>query len=131
MDSCISHVSLGANDVSSMLSFYDAVLAPLGVRRVMETGEHGVAYGRRFPEFWVGHPHDGRPATPGNGIHIAFLAGDRSQVDAFHSAGLRTGGTCDGPPGLRPQYAPHYYGAFLRDPEGNKVEAMLLEDFDR
>lgn len=130
MESCISHVSLGANDMSAMLAFYDAALAPLGVRRVMEAGEHGVAYGRAFPEFWVGPPLDGARATPGNGIHVAFLANDRAAVEAFHAEGLRAGGSCDGPPGPRPHYAPQYYGAFLRDPEGNKVEAMLLEGVD-
>jgi catechol 2,3-dioxygenase-like lactoylglutathione lyase family enzyme len=126
LPSALSHVSLGTNDFDRAVAFYDRVLAPLGMRRI-EQFPGGVGWGRRFPEFWVQTPIDGRPATTGNGTHVAFLARDRSQVQAFHAAGLAAGATCDGPPGERPQYGEPYYAAFLRDPDGHKVEAMCWE----
>lgn len=125
-DSILSHVSLGAADMARAGAFYDRVLAPLGCRRVMEF-EGGIGWGRRWPEFWVQTPIDRRPPSVGNGTHIAFLAQDRAAVDAFHAAGLAAGGRCEGPPGPRPEYEPGYYAAFLRDPDGHKIEAMLLE----
>ena len=79
---------------------------------------------RAFPEFWAAQPHDGKRALPGNGAHICFNAADPETVVAFHEAGLAAGGLDDGRPGPRPEYAPGYYAAFLRDPDGNKVEAM-------
>jgi catechol 2,3-dioxygenase-like lactoylglutathione lyase family enzyme len=125
-ESALSHVSLGTADVARAAAFYDQVLAPLGIARVMSF-DFGVGFGRRFPEFWVQLPHDGKAPSAGNGTHIAFLAQDRAAVDAFHAAGLAAGATCEGPPGLRPEYEPGYYAAFLRDPDGHKIEAMLIE----
>lgn len=119
----VSHVSVGVNDVSRAGLFYDAALAPLGVRRVLEHGV-GIGYGRTFPEFWVARPHDGKHAGAGNGAHVCFNAPDVEAVVAFHAQGLAAGGFDDGAPGPRPEYAPGYYAAFLRDPDGNKVEAM-------
>ena len=124
-DSILSHVSLGVDDLTSAGRFYDALLAPLGVGRLME--EHGaIALGLKFPEFWVGPPHDGKPASVGNGTHISFLATDRDQVDKAYAAGLKTGGSDDGAPGLRP-YAEGYYAAFLTDPFGHKVEVHTID----
>jgi catechol 2,3-dioxygenase-like lactoylglutathione lyase family enzyme len=119
----VSHVSVGASDIARAGAFYDAVMAPLGARRIMEHAV-GIGYGRAFPEFWVAHPHDGGEASPGNGTHICFNAEGPEAVTAFHAAGLSAGGTDDGAPGPRPEYAPGYYAAFLRDPDGNKVEAL-------
>lgn len=73
------------------------------------------------PLFLVGRPFDRQLATPGNGAMNALLAADRATVDAVHALALGLGGTCEGPPGLRPEYHPHYYGAYFRDPEGNKL----------
>jgi catechol 2,3-dioxygenase-like lactoylglutathione lyase family enzyme len=119
----VSHVSVGVTDVSRAGVFYDAVMAVLGARRIMEHGV-GIGYGRAFPEFWAAQPHDGKRAAAGNGAHICFNAPDPASVVAFHEAGLAAGGLDDGRPGPRPEYAPGYYAAFLRDPDGNKVEAM-------
>ncbi|MNJ51142.1 Glyoxalase-like domain protein [compost metagenome] len=119
----VSHVSVGASDLSRAARFYDAVLAPLGARRVMEHGR-GVAWGRAFPEFWANLPHDGRDAASGNGVHICLNADSPEAVARFHAAGLATGGFDEGAPGFRPEYAPGYYAAFLRDPDGNKIEAL-------
>lgn len=119
----VSHVSVGVTDIARAAAFYDAVMATLGARRIMEH-EMGIGYGRAFPEFWASRPHDCGAAGTGNGTHICFNAADADAVTAFHAAGLNAGGVDDGAPGRRPEYAPGYYAAFLRDPDGNKVEAM-------
>ncbi len=123
--SVLSHVSLGTNDYPRAKAFYDAVLPTLQIRCVMDfPGAAG--YGRAFPEFWVQRPHDGGRAAVGNGTHVAFLANSEAEVRAFHAAALAHGATDDGPPGLRPEYDAAYYAAFVRDPDGHKIEAMLL-----
>ncbi|MDO5624466.1 MAG: VOC family protein [Pseudomonadota bacterium] len=123
--SILSHVSLGTNRFANAVAFYDAVLGALGIRRVLDLSEHqAVAYGRAYPEFWVQAPHDGQPAQTANGVHVAFFAATPEQVHAFHAAALAAGGTCDGPPGPRPHYGAEYYGGFVRDLDGHKIEAM-------
>ena len=123
--SVISHVSLGTNDYPRAKAFYDAVLATLQIRCVMDfPGAAG--YGRAFPEFWVQTPHDGGRAGVGNGVHVAFLANSVEEVHAFHAQALALGATDDGAPGPRPDYGPDYYAAFVRDLDGHKIEAMLL-----
>ena len=124
--SIISHISVGTADPARAAAFYDAVLATIGARRVLQEGDV-VAYGKLYPEFWVGRPHDRRPPSPGNGTHFAFNAASRAEVDAFHAAALAAGGTDEGPPGPRPEYGAEYYGAFARDLDGNKIEAMVWE----
>ena len=120
----ISHVSFGTNDLDRARAFYDKVLATLGYKRVM-TFEVAVAYGEEYPDFWIGFPHDdSRVAEVGNGVHVAFTAKRREDVDAFHAAAIAAGATDDGPPGPRPLYGESYYGAFVRDPDGNKIEAV-------
>lgn len=120
----LSHVSLGTNDYPRAKAFYDAVLAPLGIRCVMDF-EGGAGYGRAFPEFWIQRAHDGGRASAGNGVHVCFLAGSVDEVKAFHAKALELGGQDEGPPGFRPEYTPGYYAAFVRDLDGNKLEAML------
>ena len=126
--SIMSHVSIGTNDMAKATTFYDAIMKALGYGRVMEHGEFAVAYGTAFPEFWVQAPHDKQSAgQPSNGTHFAFLAPTTEAVDAFHAAALENGGTCDGPPGYRPEYGEPYYGAFVCDPDGHKIEAMIWD----
>lgn len=124
--SILSHVSLGTNRFADAAVFYDKVLATLDVRRVLDLSEEfpAIAYGRAFPEFWIQAPHDGKPAQTANGLHVAFLASTPEQVHAFHAAALAAGGTCDGEPGPRPHYGAEYYGCFVRDLDGHKIEAM-------
>jgi catechol 2,3-dioxygenase-like lactoylglutathione lyase family enzyme len=123
--SVLSHVSLGTNDFARAKAFYDAVLATLQIRCVMDF-PGGAGYGRAFPEFWIQSPHDGGRASTGNGVHISFLANSIEEVNAFHAKALELGGKDDGAPGYRPEYTQNYYGAFVRDLDGNKIEAMLL-----
>lgn len=119
----IHHVSVGTNDVKRARAFYDAVLPTIGLT-LMKSGEDGVDYGSGCLVFSVETPVDGKPATVGNGTHIAFAAEDRAMVNRFYETALANGGTGDGAPGLRPEYDANYYGAFVRDPDGNKIEAV-------
>ncbi|HWL83986.1 MAG TPA: VOC family protein [Roseomonas sp.] len=119
-----SHVTVGARDLDAAVRFYDAVLVPLGLRRMTYEPEIGWASWQKPgepAEFYVCRPFDGRPATWGNGAMNAFFAPDRAAVDAAHAAGLAAGGMDEGAPGLRPLYSAGYYGAYLRDPDGNKL----------
>jgi catechol 2,3-dioxygenase-like lactoylglutathione lyase family enzyme len=122
----ISHVTVGSDDIDRAKAFYKKVMAPLGYARVFE-GDDYFAYGETEtspPCFWVLPPFDGRPAERGNGWHCAFLAPSRAAVEAFHAAALGAGGSDEGAPGLRPQYTANYYGAYVRDPDGNKLQAV-------
>jgi catechol 2,3-dioxygenase-like lactoylglutathione lyase family enzyme len=123
-----SYVSLGTRDLARAIRFYDAVLAPLGHRRVEETDPDATsaAWGvdDPGPHLWVTLPFDGRPASVGNGTMVSFLADSDAAVDAFHAAALLNGGTDEGAPGLRPQYGAHFYTGYVRDPDGNKLNAV-------
>ena len=124
--SIVSHVSLGTNDFERARAFYETVLATLGIRKLMEF-PGAAAFGKAYPEFWVQVPIDGNPATVGNGTHMAFIASDKAAIHAFHQAALAAGAQDDGAPGPRPDYGPAYYGAFVRDPDGHKIEAMYWD----
>ena len=104
------------------------MLATLQIGMVVEHAGIAVAYGRAFPEFWAGLPHDGGQANVGNGSHFGFLSTSREQVDAFHAKALEMGGQSDGVPGLREPHGPQYYGAFVRDLDGHKIEAMFWDE---
>ncbi|WP_156680626.1 VOC family protein [Sphingomonas profundi] len=119
----IHHVSVGTNDVARARAFYDAVLPIVGLA-LMKASDRAVDYGSGHLLFSAETPLDGAPATAGNGSHIAFAVEDRAMVDRFHATALANGGTSDGAPGIRADYDAHYYGAFVRDPDGNKIEAM-------
>lgn len=118
----MSHVSIGTNDFERAVGFYEKVLATVGARRVMEH-PGAVAFGKQYPEFWVQRPLDGGTASPGNGIHFGFVAASREQVQEFYRVALEEGGRDNGAPGPRPHYGEPYYGCFVLDPDGNKIEA--------
>lgn len=124
-DNVMSHVSLGTNDYPRAKAFYDQVLATLQIPCAMDfPGAAG--YGRKFPEFWIQQPHDGKAAGTANGVHVAFLANSIQEVNAFHAKAISLGGKDDGAPGLRPEYDKAYYAAYVRDLDGHKIEAMLM-----
>ena len=125
--STLSHVSIGSNQFQKATAFYDAVLAPLGCKRMVQHPD-AVSYGKKYPEFWVHAPLDGKPATVGNGSHVSFFAASKEAVDAFYDAALKAGATGDGPPGARPHYGAPYYGCFLRDLDGHKIEATYWDE---
>jgi catechol 2,3-dioxygenase-like lactoylglutathione lyase family enzyme len=124
----LHHVSVGVSDVARAAAFYDAVLGALGYKRIVEYLPHAIAYGEVRPRFWVQTPANGEPASVGNGNHIGFMAKSREAVDAFHRAALEQGGTDNGAPGPRPDYGPEYYGAFIIDLDGNRLEATLFTE---
>ena len=123
-----SHLTVGSSDMDRSVRFYDAVLAPVGLVR-LKSFRAASGYGPKdfaginLP-FWILRPHDRKAASAGNGVTVAFTVPSRAAVDAFHGAALANGGTDDGPPGLRTHYHPDYYGAYVRDPEGNKICAV-------
>ena len=124
--SIMSHVSIGTNQLDNALAFYDKVLATIGARRILDHGE-AVAYGREFPEFWVHPPHDGGTASIGNGTHFGFFASNKDEVDTFYKTALECGAKGDGEPGPRPLYGEPYYGCFVRDLDGHKIEAVYWD----
>ncbi len=126
--SIMSHVSVGTNCFREAIAFYDAVLATVGARRILDLqAVNAVAYGKQFPEFWVQVPIDGKPANVGNGTHFSFIAPNKEAVDAFYAAALKAGANPDGAPGGRPHYGEAYYGCFVRDLDGHKIEAMFWD----
>jgi catechol 2,3-dioxygenase-like lactoylglutathione lyase family enzyme len=119
------HITLGTNNVPRSIAFYDAVLAPLGLKQLYYDGDGAGAYGCDHPQFWLVHPLDeSRPASIGNGTHVAFVAPSRAAVEAFHAVALAAGADDAGKPGLRTEYDPDYYAAFVLDPDGHKIEAV-------
>ena len=124
--SIISHVSIGTNDFARAVAFYDRILPILGCKRIMEHPE-AVAYGKLYPEFWVQTPFDGGPAGVGNGSHFAFIAPSKDAVLGFHEAGLAAGAADEGAPGPREAYGAPYFGCFLRDLDGHKIEAAYWD----
>ncbi len=121
----LHHLSLGSNDLARSRAFYDPVLAVLGLR-LLNADAQSLDYGAATWFFSLERPVNGQPATPGNGCHIAFAAETRAMVQEFHRRALEHGGRDAGAPGLRPHYDPHYYGAFVLDPDGNKIEAVTF-----
>jgi catechol 2,3-dioxygenase-like lactoylglutathione lyase family enzyme len=124
--SVISHVSIGTNDFARATRFYDQVLPTLGCKQIMEH-PGAVAYGKLYPEFWVQTPIDGKPANVGNGTHVGFVAATKEAVHAFYDAALAAGGRDEGAPGPRPAYGEPYYGCFVRDTDGHKIEAAYWD----
>lgn len=120
----LNHVSVGTQNVISAVEFYDAVLATLSIQRAHYIDGVAAAYGETF-EFWVGCPCEEK-ASIGNGSHIAFNAPSKEAVDQFYLVALEQGGTCEGKPGTRPEYGDTYYAAFVRDLDGNKIEAVSM-----
>ncbi len=120
-----SHIMVGVSDFDRAMAFYKPVMDALGIQFRFVEPERPWAGWQSSPEprpfFLIGRPHNQQPPEPGNGQMVAFLASSREQVARLHAIALAHGGTCEGPPGLRPEYHAHYYGAYFRDPEGNKL----------
>ncbi len=129
-----SHIFTSVTDFDRALTFYTAVMDSLGLeqrfcdRQRPWAGWHSAQKSRPF--FVVCTPHDQQPHHPGNGQMVAFTADTRAVVRAVHAAALTHGGVCEGPPGLREQYHPHYFGAYFRDPDGNKLAVACHADED-
>lgn len=120
------HVSVGVRDIDRAMAFYRPTLATLGLEVVMDK-KFAVAFGNGTGRqwLWISEPLDkGRAVNANNGAHIALIAESRASVRAFYETAMTNGGHDDGAPGLRPEYTPGYYGAFVLDPDGNKIEAV-------
>ena len=115
----LDHVGFGVSDYDRSKAFYAQALAPLGIRLVMEPAPGVGGFGDQRPFFWI----DTRGSAAHRAVHVAFTAAERATVDAFHAAALAAGGTDNGAPGVRAIYHPHYYGAYVLDPDGNNIEA--------
>ncbi len=125
-----SHVTVGVSDLDRAGSFYDALLVPLGLARRPVTPDGGPPSlcwhrpGTSLPRFYAYLPFDGQPSSYGNGSMTAFLAPSIEAVELAHAQAMRHGGTDEGAPGPRPHYGPGYFGAYLRDPDGNKIHIV-------
>jgi catechol 2,3-dioxygenase-like lactoylglutathione lyase family enzyme len=124
--STLSHVSLGTNQYEKAKAFYTKVLATLGCKIILEH-PGAVAFGKLYPEFWVQTPIDQGKANAGNGTHVGFVANSKAEVEAFYKAALAAGATEDGDPGHRHDYGEPYYGCFVRDLDGHKIEATFWD----
>ena len=118
----LNHVSIGVSDIARTRRFYDAALQPLGYRCLSE-GATSLGYGDEGVGLWIGAAERPVPADEASGLHFCFTAPTRQSVDAFHAAALRNGGRDNGRPGLRKDYGPGYYAAFVIDPDGYRIEA--------
>lgn len=129
-----SHVTVGTTDLQAAADFYDAVLLPLGLMRRQVTPDGGpeaacwVSPNHLLPRFYVYMPFNRQGATAGNGSMTAFLAPSKAAVDHSYSAGINAGGRDDGAPGERTRYGVGYYGAYIRDPDGNKIHIVYRGD---
>ena len=122
----IDHVSIAVCDLKAAARFYEPLLATLGMTKLRDWPDAAVGYGKKYPEFWINRRKDMAPVAADSGVHICLRAPSVPAVDAFHAAALAAGGTSDGAPGLRAHYNENYYAAFIRDPDGNRIEAVTF-----
>ena len=121
-----THVTVGASDLAKAREFYDAVLGPLGIKRLFDAADRS-GYGADAPALLVLKPIDGKPASSGNGVTIGLAAPSRSAINEFHKKALAHGGKDEGAPGVRAAIAPTFYAAYVRDPQGNKLVASCMK----
>ncbi|WP_426609604.1 VOC family protein [Bradyrhizobium sp. McL0616] len=121
----IDHISVGVSDLERSAKFYEAILAALGLTRVV-TRTRTIGFGKTYPEFWINLREAMPRVPPESGVHICLRAKATSEVDAFHAAALAAGGASDGAPGIRPHDRVRYYAAFIVDPDGNRIEAVTF-----
>jgi len=121
----IDHISVGVSNLEHSARFYELALAPLGLVRLV-TRSATVGFGKGYPEFWINLRADMAQVAPDSGVHICLRAKSTGEIDAFHAAALDAGGQSDGVPGLRPHDRVRYYAAFIRDPDGNRIEAVTF-----
>jgi catechol 2,3-dioxygenase-like lactoylglutathione lyase family enzyme len=123
----IDHISIGVSNLERSARFYELTLAPLGLAKLV-TRPATVGFGKAYPEFWINLRPGMTPAAADSGFHVCLRVRSTGDVDAFHEAALKAGGASDGAPGLRPHERVKYYAAFIRDLDGNRVEAVTFPD---
>ena len=124
----IGYVTLGTNDLPRATAFYDALLAEIGCKRLMEFGDRGCAWGSAMdkPMLCIMTPYDGKPATVGNGVMAAIAVDSRDKVDRAHKKALELGGTDEGPAGPRAEGGDGFYAGYFRDLDGNKLDVFFF-----
>jgi catechol 2,3-dioxygenase-like lactoylglutathione lyase family enzyme len=122
----IDHISIAVRDIKAAEVFYTALLAPLGLAKLREWPDTAIGYGKKYPEFWINRRAGMTAVAQDSGVHICLRAVSADAVEAFHAAALAGGGTSDGAPGPRAEYNDRYYAAFVRDPDGNRIEAVTF-----
>ena len=122
----IDHISIAVRDIKAAEVFYTALLAPLGLAKLREWPDAAIGYGKKYPEFWINRRAGMTPVAQDSGVHICLRAVSADAVEAFHAAALAGGGTSDDAPGPRAEYNDRYYAAFVRDPDGNRIEAVTF-----
>jgi catechol 2,3-dioxygenase-like lactoylglutathione lyase family enzyme len=122
----IDHVSIAVRDLKKAEAFYAALLAPLGMTKLREWPDAAIGFGKKYPDFWINRRDTMDRVADDSGGHICLRAPDTAAVDGFHAAALKAGGISDGAPGLRAKYHDNYYAAFIRDPDGNRIEAVTF-----
>ncbi|MBV8753439.1 MAG: VOC family protein [Hyphomicrobiales bacterium] len=121
----IDHVSLGVADLDRAARFYEAVLGAVGFAK-LEVRPATIGFGKRYPEFWLNHRPSMGAVPTDTGVHVCVRARTAEAVDAFHRTALAAGGVCEGAPGVRPHRTGGYYAAFVRDLDGNRIEAVTF-----
>ena len=125
----IDHVSIAVSDLARSAAFYEALLSVLAHKKLV-TRERTIGFGKAYPELWINLRENYEPLPADTGFHIALRARDMATVRAFHETALELGATCDGPPGPRKATNPGYYAAFIRDADGNRIEAVTFVDVE-
>ena len=120
----IDHVSIAVSDLSASAAFYDAVLAPLGLAKLVDRSPATIGFGRKYPEFWLNFREGLKPQPHTTGIHICLRAPSEAAVREFFDAAIARGGKSAGDPGPRQAAFTPYFGAFILDDDGNKIEAV-------
>ena len=123
----IDHISVGVSDLERSARFYEAALAALGLSRLV-TRPATIGFGKRYPEFWINLRAAMAPVAADSGVHVCLRAKSTAEVDAFHAAALRAGGASEEAPRLRPHDRVKYYAAYVRDPDGNRIEAVTFPE---
>jgi catechol 2,3-dioxygenase-like lactoylglutathione lyase family enzyme len=121
----IDHISIAVRDLDACARFYETALAAIGYTKLV-VRPTTVGFGKKYPDFWLNERRTMTPVDPDSGTHVCLRASSAEQVQAFHAAAMAAGGISDGAPGPRPEYTAGYYAAFVRDPEGNKIEVVTF-----
>jgi catechol 2,3-dioxygenase-like lactoylglutathione lyase family enzyme len=121
----IDHISIAVRDLDRAARFYEMVLGAVGYAK-LEVRPHTIGFGKKYAEFWLNLRPTTTPLDPDCGAHVGLRVRSIELVDAFHAAALAAGGSSDGAPGARPQHGHGYYAAFIRDPDGNRIEAVTF-----
>jgi catechol 2,3-dioxygenase-like lactoylglutathione lyase family enzyme len=124
----LNYVMIGSNDLARSRAFYDAVLPVIGGTLAFDYAPNAVCYQLREGRVWINRAHNGEPATIGNGSMVGLLCADDVEVQAAYARALANGGSDEGAPGPRPNYGPDFYGAYARDPNGNKMSFVFFGD---